>query len=93
MRLTLKQPWGVRVWSKHAAKIRLTKCFFDNLINMAKQCVFPFTYKKPILKMLSAKMESEFKIHLQTSRRLFDESFFQNILGRGYFFSSIIFTH
>ena len=45
----LKQPLGVGVWSKHgkklelAAKIGLSKCFFDDLINMDNQCIYTFT--------------------------------------------------
>ena len=52
MGLPLKQPSGVEVRPRHdkklklAAKIRLTKCFFDDLINMAYQCVYEFSYKK-----------------------------------------------
>ena len=53
--------------------------FFDDLINMANQCIYTFTYKK-LFSNVSPKMESHFKLHLQTSIRLIGESFVRNIL-------------
>ena len=38
--------------------------FFDDLINMANQCIYTFTYKK-LFSNVSPKMESHFKLHLQ----------------------------
>ena len=59
MGLPLKQPSTVRIRSGHgkklklAAKIRLTKCFFDDFINMAHQCVHTFNIqKKPTLNVV-----------------------------------------
>ena len=79
------QPSGVGIWSRYgkkskiAAKIRLTKCYLITsstwLINM-----YVHFHIKSRFQILSTKKESDFKLHLQTSRRPFGESFFHKIL-------------
>ena len=58
MRLSLKQPSSVGLWSRYGKKLKLAaknkpdQVFFDDLINMANQCVYTFTYKKLILNII-----------------------------------------
>ena len=54
MKLPCKQPFGMEVWYKvkTCSKNTPDKVFFDDLINMANQCVYTFTYKKLILNVI-----------------------------------------
>ena len=58
MRIPLKQSSSVGVWSKYGKTFKLVvkktpdQLFFDNLINMANQCVCTLIYKKPILNII-----------------------------------------
>ena len=57
-RLPLKQSSGVGVWLKYSKKLELAakntpgQVFFDDLINIANQCICTLTYKKLILNVI-----------------------------------------
>ena len=97
MRLPLKQPSSVGVWSRYgkklklAAKIRLTKCFLITSSTWLNNVYAYIQIQETDFKcyLQKWKVTSNFIFNCQTSWRLLGESFFHNILelqkGRGYF--------
>ena len=56
IRLPLKEPFGVVVWSRYGKMLELAaksdQAFFDDLINMDNQFIYTFTYSKLVLNVI-----------------------------------------